>query len=67
MNKIKYISLLSIMVIVLFTGCEDWLDINTDPNNPSEINIQQVLPGALSDVGDYLSIGYSNVGYVCGV
>ncbi|MBA7579727.1 hypothetical protein ES708_21603 [subsurface metagenome] len=42
--KIKYfISILLSLVLVLFSSCEDFLDINDDPNNPTEVPISQLL------------------------
>ncbi|MBA7524801.1 hypothetical protein ES705_16945 [subsurface metagenome] len=36
--KIKYfVSILLTLVLVLFNSCEDWLDINDDPNKPTEV------------------------------
>ena len=43
-NTIKLLVLL--VAIGLFTACEDWLDVNTDPNNPTEITPDLVLPVA---------------------
>ena len=42
--KIKYIiSILLFLVLVMFSGCEDFLDINDDPNNPTDVPISQLL------------------------
>ena len=30
-NIVKYI-IVSLVTVLLFTGCEEWLDVNTDPN-----------------------------------
>lgn len=38
------------LVIVLLAGCKDYLDINTDPNNPSIVSINQLLPSVLTNV-----------------
>mgnify|MGYP006284582487 CR=1 FL=1 len=42
---LKYISLLA-LVLVLTTSCEDFLDVNTDPNNPTSVTPDLVLPVA---------------------
>ena len=34
------------MVIGLFSSCEKWLDVNTDPNNPTSVTPDLVLPVA---------------------
>lgn len=67
MNKIKLIAILLVVVFITSTGCKKWLDINTDPNSPSEIDITKVLPGVMYDMGDDLSIAYSRLGYVAAV
>lgn len=43
-NTIKLLILL--VTIGLFTACEDWLDVNTDPNNPTEVTPDLILPVA---------------------
>lgn len=53
--------------IIILSGCEDWLDINTDPNSPSTIGLEQILPGVYFDIGDDFGIGYSRLGYVASV
>ena len=35
-----------LMVIGLFSSCEEWLDVNTDPNNPTSVTPDLVLPVA---------------------
>jgi hypothetical protein len=42
-NKFKYILLFGAL-IVFGTGCQDFLDINDDPNNPLEVPVAQILP-----------------------
>lgn len=42
MKSILNISLL--IVILLLTSCNDFLDVNTDPNNPTEVAPNLVLP-----------------------
>ena len=54
-------------IIILLSGCEKWLDINVDPNNPSSIDLDQILPGVYYDIGDDFGIGYSRLGYVTAV
>lgn len=45
MKKFRYI-ILSCMLGLSFTACEDWLDVNTDPNNPNNesITVSSRLP-----------------------
>jgi hypothetical protein len=48
MVKYKYI-ILSLSVLLL-GGCQKWLDVNEDPNNPSEIDYEMVLPSGITSV-----------------
>jgi len=43
-NIRKYLSVL--MVALLLTSCEDFLDVNVDPNNPTVVTPNLVLPSA---------------------
>jgi hypothetical protein len=43
-NIFKYINML--VVILLLTSCEKFLDVNVDPNNPTEVSPDLVLPVA---------------------
>jgi len=54
-------------ILILLAGCSEWLDVNVDPNNPSEVQLSQILPGVMYDIGDDFGIGYSRLGYVCAV
>jgi hypothetical protein len=47
--------ILAITVLLGVAGCKKVLDINTDPNNPSNANPEQVLPAAEVEVA--LSLG----------
>ncbi|MEJ2004181.1 MAG: SusD/RagB family nutrient-binding outer membrane lipoprotein, partial [Cyclobacteriaceae bacterium] len=35
-----------LLTAVIFTACDDWLDINKDPNNPVDVTPDRVLPAA---------------------
>lgn len=35
------------LIVFLASSCEDYLDINTDPNNPTKADVQLVLPQAI--------------------
>jgi hypothetical protein len=63
MKRFKIFLLVALAIAA--TGCEDFLDINRDPNNPSEANIQQLLPGIEANIGWYLSYDFGAVGYAC--
>jgi hypothetical protein len=47
-NKIS--KFLTIALVFFFVSCDDFLDINQDPNQPSEANIQEVLTSAQAQV-----------------
>jgi hypothetical protein len=51
-NISKYIALLA--VILLLTSCEEYLDVNTDPNNPTTVAPELVLPVAQKYTGDIM-------------
>ncbi|MDC1105336.1 SusD/RagB family nutrient-binding outer membrane lipoprotein [Prolixibacteraceae bacterium] len=42
--KKKYIIIL--LTLLPLVGCQDWLDVNTDPNNPTEPKMDLLLPAA---------------------
>jgi hypothetical protein len=48
----KYL-LLIILSGLLFTGCDSFLDINSDPNNPTEVSPDLVLPVAQTYTASY--------------
>lgn len=53
-NKV-FLSLL--IVVVSVTGCDDYLDINTDPNNPLESKLSQLLPTTQTVIFEALGNG----------
>ncbi len=47
----KYIFSLGLVVVMtILCGCEEFLDINDDPNNPTEVPLNQLLPTVEIDV-----------------
>lgn len=58
MNLNKRIGvLLSAMVLAVTSGCDDYFDINKDPNNPSEVTLGQLLTQAELTMVNSLGIG----------
>jgi hypothetical protein len=56
MSKLKYI--IPLALIVILSSCKkDWLNINNDPNNPTDAPIDLLLPTAERTLGDALSMG----------
>ena len=52
----KYISIALLPLMALFTvSCDDFLDINDDPNNPLEVPVGQLLPSIQVDISGALS------------
>jgi hypothetical protein len=43
--KIGILALLSLLF-----SCQEWLDVNKDPNNPSEVEYEMVLPSGITSV-----------------
>ena len=51
-------ALLSLLIVVIsVTGCSDFLDINTDPNNPLDSRLDQILPTAQTVIFEALGNG----------
>lgn len=48
MNKNILAICLSLLVLVTFTSCEKWLDVNETPNNPTDVPLNLLLPAATS-------------------
>ncbi len=52
-NILKYINLL--LVVILLASCDEYLDVNTDPNNPTEVTPDLLLPVAQKYTGEIIS------------
>jgi hypothetical protein len=63
----KKVTIFLLTSFLLLMGCENWLDINTDPKSPAKPDIQQLIPGIAYDLGDDLSWAFGRLGYVCAV
>lgn len=42
----KNLKIFIILITIILTSCENWLDVNDDPNNPREVPPDLVLPAA---------------------
>ncbi|MCF8359662.1 MAG: SusD/RagB family nutrient-binding outer membrane lipoprotein [Prolixibacteraceae bacterium] len=62
----KLIPIIALMAFML-SSCEGWLDINTDPNNPSEIIFDKILPGVNYDMAYEFGMQYYRLGYFASV
>ncbi|SKA11274.1 Starch-binding associating with outer membrane [Chitinophaga eiseniae] len=55
----KKLSRIILVTLVMITGCtKGFLDINTDPNNPTKVSLKQLLPAA--EQGLAFSMGFTN-------
>ena len=68
MNSIKrYIVLTIALLPILFAGCDDFFDVNIDPNNPTTMSVDNILPHAQISVAYSVAPGargssYSGIG-----
>lgn len=63
MNNTKHIAIVLLLFISLvFESCSDWLDINTNPNVPSEVGYKELLPSGISSVAYVLGGRYQVLG-----
>ena len=60
-SKLKYIIPLA-MIVILSSCKKDFLDINTDPNKPTDAPIDLLLPTAERTLGDALAMGSGDNG-----
>lgn len=60
----KYLFIITIFIGLLSVSCEDFLDVNTDPNNPVEVSPDLLLPVAQWYTADWLqqNRGVSHLG-----
>ena len=60
LRKLLYI--LPVTGLIMLASCKKTLDINTDPNNPTTLDVSNLLPAAQKSIGDALAIGNGNYG-----
>lgn len=61
--KKQFIKILSIgLLITTLVSCSNWLDVNTDPNNPSEASMELVFPVGTFEVATNVGGYYNLVG-----
>ncbi len=59
--KSKFL-LIIIATSLVFTSCKDYLDVNDDPNNPTSVPINNVIPAAQTQVVGYVGGSLSILG-----
>lgn len=57
----KIASLLSLLVFLL-TSCENYLDVNQDPNNPKEVEDYLLLPASQASIASVYSADFGLIG-----
>ena len=58
----KKIIISIVAAAVCFTSCSDWLDINTNPNQPSEVENNLLIPSVQTFLAGYLGGSLFNMG-----
>lgn len=58
----KLYSLLFVGLVLLGSGCKEFLDVNNDPNNPTDASIDLILPGAQASLMATFGGSYHNLG-----
>jgi hypothetical protein len=59
---IKITSLVAAITLIVASCGKDWLDVNTDPNNPAEATVQLVFPAAVTSSASQLGGYYHLIG-----
>jgi hypothetical protein len=65
-NKIVY-GLIFIAILFSVTGCKKFLDVNKDPNNPTEAPEDLLLPPIITDIGTTVAGGTFSVQNTSGI
>jgi hypothetical protein len=58
MNKVPVI----LVILLIISSCGEWLDVNENPNSPSEVEFENVLPSGISSVAYVLGGRYQVLG-----
>lgn len=59
-NKLIKILSVGLLTILFTTSCSDWLDVNTDPNNPADATMELVFTAGVFEVAANVG-GYYNL------
>lgn len=65
-NKFLYTLLIG-LILAVFTGCSEWLDINTDPNNPTDVPLNQLMVSAQVNIAGAVGISTGGLSNYCGL
>src|SRR5437868_2297102 len=56
-------TIIYIALVLVFTGCtKTFLDVNSDPNDPTSVSVSQLLPNAEYAIGNSLALGGGDFG-----
>jgi hypothetical protein len=61
-NIQKFIYTLLIGLLIFLAGCSDWLDINEDPNNPTDVPLNQLMVSAQVNVAGAVGLSTGGIG-----
>jgi len=53
---------MALMLVTSMFGCKEYLDVNTDPNNPTDVGVEFILPAAQSSVAVTMGGTFQNLG-----
>lgn len=62
--KLLYILTVGCMLTV-FSGCSDWLDINEDPNNPTDVPLNQLMVSVQVNAAGAVGLSTGGLGNYC--
>lgn len=55
---------LCLLGMFLLPSCEDFFDINTDPNNPTDVSANLILPAAQQSMAGYFGMATTGLSYI---
>ena len=58
----NYTSFIVLILTLIFTSCEDWLDINRNPDLPEEVEYKDVLPSGITSIAYVMGGRYQVLG-----
>lgn len=66
MKSLTYYSLVAVLGLGLLVlpGCADFLDINVDPNNPTDSKVNLLLPSAEQSMAGYMGMASTGLSYI---
>jgi hypothetical protein len=63
MKRIRiFLTTILVGIAIVFTGCSEWLDINEDPNNPTDVPLNQLMVSAQVNVAGAVGLSTGGIG-----